>query len=43
MFPVVVHTVGRGGEHAYWPPDTNLIDRSSIDGSVSALTVLLLD
>uniref|UniRef100_A0A7N6C1H5 DCC netrin 1 receptor n=1 Tax=Anabas testudineus TaxID=64144 RepID=A0A7N6C1H5_ANATE len=24
---------GRGGDHAYWPPDTNLIDRSSINES----------
>ncbi|XP_072228705.1 netrin receptor DCC isoform X2 [Leuresthes tenuis] len=24
---------GRGGEHAYWPPDTNLIDRSSVNES----------
>ncbi|KAM4527368.1 netrin receptor DCC isoform 2-T2 [Odontesthes bonariensis] len=24
---------GRGGEHAYWPSDTNLIDRSSINES----------
>uniref|UniRef100_A0AAQ4PJ64 DCC netrin 1 receptor n=1 Tax=Gasterosteus aculeatus aculeatus TaxID=481459 RepID=A0AAQ4PJ64_GASAC len=24
---------GRGGEHAYWPPDTNLIDRSNINES----------
>uniref|UniRef100_A0AAX7TXB1 DCC netrin 1 receptor n=1 Tax=Astatotilapia calliptera TaxID=8154 RepID=A0AAX7TXB1_ASTCA len=24
---------GRGGEHAYWPPDTNPIDRSSINES----------
>ncbi|CAL8280129.1 unnamed protein product [Merluccius merluccius] len=23
---------GRGGDHAYWPPDGNLIDRSSING-----------
>uniref|UniRef100_A0A671V2J7 DCC netrin 1 receptor n=1 Tax=Sparus aurata TaxID=8175 RepID=A0A671V2J7_SPAAU len=24
---------GRGGEHAYWPSDTNLIDRSSVNES----------
>ncbi|KAM9820050.1 netrin receptor DCC [Neosynchiropus ocellatus] len=24
---------GRGGDNAYWPPDTNLIDRSSINES----------
>ncbi|KAM8828630.1 netrin receptor DCC isoform 3-T3 [Spinachia spinachia] len=24
---------GRGGDHAYWPPDTNLIDRSNINES----------
>ncbi|KAM4634159.1 netrin receptor DCC [Polymixia lowei] len=24
---------GRGGDHAYWPPDTNLIDRSSMNES----------
>ncbi|XP_075885305.1 netrin receptor DCC isoform X2 [Nelusetta ayraudi] len=24
---------GRGGDHAYWPPDSNLIDRSSINES----------
>lgn len=23
---------GRGGDHAYWPPDSNQIDRSSING-----------
>ncbi|XP_054612208.1 netrin receptor DCC isoform X2 [Dunckerocampus dactyliophorus] len=24
---------GRGGDHAYWPPDSNLIDRSNINES----------
>ncbi|XP_069577980.1 netrin receptor DCC [Brachyistius frenatus] len=24
---------GRGGDHAYWPPDTNLVDRSSVNES----------
>lgn len=28
----LMFVAGRGGDHAYWPPDSNLIDRSSING-----------
>lgn len=43
----ILLTPGRGGEHAYWPSDTNLIDRSSVNGYTltqkHTYTVLLLD
>ena len=32
-FLFVAHFPGRGGDHAYWPSDANLIDRSSINGN----------